>query len=218
MKIAATSDTHGRWFDIPPCDVFIHCGDLTAGGTEKETRDFAGYIDAQDQIARHSLIVPGNHDRWIYENQDLAVEMFMENDLVLLIDKEYQIDNNTFYGSPWTPPFMQWYFMAGEDKLRDIYKKIPHSVDVLITHGPPYGILDPGWNDAHVGTPSLLTAVQTRYVRHHVFGHLHADGGKTAIMKTRSVGISTQPTTLYHNVAACNDAYVLANKALEFDI
>jgi Icc-related predicted phosphoesterase len=39
---------------------------------------------------------------------------------------------------------MSWDFMAEESRLATLYQNMPASVDVLVTHRPPYGILDPG--------------------------------------------------------------------------
>jgi hypothetical protein len=49
---------------------------------------------------------------------------------------------------------------------------------VLVTHGPPGGILD----DAGYGYPALTTAIAYRShrIQAHFFGHTHACGGQTA--------------------------------------
>lgn len=82
---------------------------------------------------------------------------------------------------------------------------------MLITHGPPYGILDQRvpagmrrlapWEDEepfagsdHVGCEALLTAVQRTKPRVHVFGHLHRGYG----------GTQNQHTTFY-NASLCNE-------------
>jgi Icc-related predicted phosphoesterase len=59
-----------------------------------------------------------------------------------------------------------------------LYAKIPDDVDILVTHGPPYGILDclPG-NANHAGCPQLLEAVARLKPKLHVFGHVHGAHG-----------------------------------------
>ena len=79
---------------------------------------------------------------------------------------------------------------------------MPDVVDVLVTHGPPRGILDPGWQEAHPGSTALAGAVAARRIAHHVFGHLHDAGGQSV-----QCGATT-----FHNVAACNEQYVLVNQ------
>jgi Icc-related predicted phosphoesterase len=67
---------------------------------------------------------------------------------------------------------------------------------------PPRGILDPGGQELHVGSTALTDAVRTRQIAHHVFGHLHDAGGQTV----------QRGATTFHNVAACNEEYVLVNQ------
>ncbi len=209
MKLAIISDTHGRPFEIPECDVFIHCGDITAGGSLEETEQFMKWLRRQTQVGL-SLIVPGNHDR-CFQEEWLAVEdMFASEDVLVMIDQAIKLGDRTFYGSPWTPPFMNWFFMADEERLGMLYRAMPKEVDVLITHGPPRGILDTGYQDPHVGSIALAEAIEWRNIKHNVFGHLHSCGGQTV-----------QPYvdgTIYHNVAACDDAYNMVRKCKVLEI
>ena len=98
--------------------------------------------------------------------------------------------------------------MTTEHRLAALYEAMPDEIDVLVTHGPPYGVHDPGWQAAHVGSTALASAVSARSVQHHVFGHLHAAGGRTV----------QQGHTTFYNVAACNDAYVLVNQPRVLDV
>jgi hypothetical protein len=66
----------------------------------------------------------------------LADAVYLENDGIT-------IDGVSFWGSPYTPEFMNWAFMyprSGAGKR--IWDLIPSPLDVLITHGPPRGILE----------------------------------------------------------------------------
>jgi Icc-related predicted phosphoesterase len=61
---------------------------------------------------------------------------------------------------------------------RKYWDQIPDNLDVLITHGPPFGILDqvtPG--GTHLGCEELLKAVQEKKPKVHVFGHIHGGAG-----------------------------------------
>jgi len=156
---------------------------------------------------QHAIIVPGNHDE--------CFELFTEPTLALfgprvhvLLHESLVLDGVRFFGSPWTPLFMQWHFMATEQGLAALYEAMPEEVDVLVTHGPPWGILDPGWKAAHAGSTALASAVSARNVQHHVFGHLHAAGGR----------MLQQNHTTFYNVAACDDAYKLVNGPRVFDV
>jgi Icc-related predicted phosphoesterase len=61
---------------------------------------------------------------------------------------------------------------------RKQWERIPEGVDILITHGPPFGILDhiPG-SERWEGCPELPEAVLQAKPRVQVFGHIHAGYG-----------------------------------------
>ena len=203
MIVAVTSDTHGRPFTVPPCDIFVHCGDMTAGGTIAEQLHFADFLRKTVQ-ARYILIVPGNHDRMfqvLLDGEKYKDELGLDDRVHVLIDSGIEIEGKTFYGSPWTPPFFEWFFMAEENTLKDFFTAIPQKLDMLITHGPPYGILDPGWKDSHAGSHALWEAVSQRAITHHVFGHLHGAGGRNMLVSN----------THFWNVAGCDEAYRRVN-------
>jgi Icc-related predicted phosphoesterase len=202
MIIAAISDTHGRSFVIPECQIFIHAGDITAHGSLRETVSFAGWLARQTQ-AKHKLITPGNHDA-IFQQEPNLVKSLFDGVATVLIDESIAIDGVVFYGSPWTPIFMNWSWMKDEDGLAEIYKRIPDDTDVLFTHGPMYGIFDTGYQEPHVGSKSLGYVVKRRMINHHIFGHLHHDGGKSIYSPEE-----TNTETTFHNVAACDDSYNL---------
>ena len=203
LTVACIADTHGRSFTIPPCDLFIHAGDWTGGGSLAETAALAGWLAEQPQAKRKAL-VPGNHDLVAQEEPDRIKAMF-GGIADILIDEALEVDGRHFWFSPWTPPFMNWAWMMTEPGLAEVvYSKMPQELDMLITHGPPRGILDPGHKEPHVGSTALLAAIQSRQIRHHVFGHLHAAGGETALLFESEAPLVQ--TTL-HNVAAVDEAY-----------
>src|ERR1700678_2109640 len=211
MRVAAISDTHGRrnW-EIPSCDVFIHAGDMTAQGSLQETALFAVRLrQAMEGPGGPALrfIVPLKHDECFYTFRQAARGLFGPN-VHVLQDEAWVLDGITFYGSPWTPPFMLWYFMAEEGRLAMLYRNMAVRVDGLVTHGPPHGVLDPGWKEPHAGSTALAQAISERNVGHHVFGHLHAAGGRMM-----QVG-----NTIFYNVAACDEGYKLVNQPRVFEV
>ncbi|CAK43683.1 hypothetical protein CBS63078_88 [Aspergillus niger] len=98
------------------------------------------------------------------------------------------------YASPWTPEFCQWGFGyprqvdrynppeeegEGEEGAENPVPDYP-GVDVMITHGPPYGVLDQVVpNHMSVGCEHLYRAVKRARPRVHVFGHIHEGYGAT---------------------------------------
>ena len=98
---------------------------------------------------------------------------------------------------------------------------IPTGVDVLITHGPPWGILDspPYRRDIHdiarslLGDETLTAELSRIKPRLHVFGHIHVGAGQ----------IEGNSGTLYVNAAVTNvdfsiGDYVLARQPVVVDL
>ena len=55
---------------------------------------------------------------------------------------------------------------------------IPDDTKVLITHGPPQGILDRDYSGQFRGDASLLARVETVRPKLHLFGHVHDQNGE----------------------------------------
>ena len=105
-----------------------------------------------------------------------------------------------FWGSPVQPEFMDWAFNVkrGPD-IKKYWDMIPDDTDVLITHGPPWGLLDqirPGREVEHLGCGELLKAVRRVKPKLHVFGHIH--GG---------YGSFKEGPTQFVNASLLNEAY-----------
>ena len=64
----------------------------------------------------------------------------------------------------------------GSPKMLSTLKVIPKNIDILLTHGPAYGILDEV-NGEHVGCEDLLNELDTICPKVLVCGHLHSAHG-----------------------------------------
>ena len=101
------------------------------------------------------------------------------NNVIYLEDSEVIINNTKFYGTPVSKIFNNWAFNRDNKKLQKHWEAIPDDVDVLITHEPPYGILDLGVSNEHIGSISLYNEVVNRIKpKLHCFGHAHNSYGK----------------------------------------
>ena len=121
------------------------------------------------------------------KNPEFAKQILQDNHIIYLQDSGIKIDGVNFWGSPVQPRFFNWAFNRdrGEDLDRH-WQRIPENTDVLITHGPPYGILDttkmtmknnPDPN-GHVGCEDLRRHVLERVKpKVHIFGHIHSAHG-----------------------------------------
>lgn len=182
MKIVAISDTHGYKPNLPDGDVLIHAGDFLGAGDYREFLNFLAYLKTVTPKFKHTLIVPGNHDKWVEANPSLAKQEFAALGATLLIDEAIVIDGKTFYGTPWTPIFNMWAFMDTETGLARKFAGIPDGVDVLITHGPPNGYLDECQvPPIHVGSVSLLQEINRAQPKVTICGHVHEGRGAVDI-------------------------------------
>jgi len=175
VTIAIASDTHEleKEIEVPDADVFIHCGDFTMFSRSvraiREFNDWLGELPHRDRI-----IVPGNHDAFL-EN---PTNRKLISNATILINEGVEIEGGLrIWGTPNTPVGPGFWVPSAEERRR-IYARIPSETDVLISHGPPRGILDhaPG-SSFHAGDQELLDAVTRVKPRLHVFGHIHGAYG-----------------------------------------
>ncbi len=159
MKLVCISDTHSLHRHIPEVpdgDVLIHAGDGLGQGTLENIEDLNDWLGMLPH--RHKIVIAGNHDWAFQETPELAREAL--TNAVYLEDSSVEIEGIRFWGSPWTPTFMDWAFML--ERGQQLHKKwqlIPGDTDVLITHGPPKGIGDEanlGFKCQNVGCVDLL--------------------------------------------------------------
>jgi len=183
MRIWHISDTHSYHdlLDIPKdIDMVIHSGDCSNPrdpyNNEPEVRNFIDWYSKLDIPTK--IYVAGNHDSSI-EKKLVSTSDFYTNGIIYLEDDFIHIDGWKIHGSPITPNFGNWSFMKSRDKLDKHWSRsIDDDVDILITHGPPKGILDVSEDRNHnlenCGCNALKRHVMTRIKpRLMLFGHIH---------------------------------------------
>ena len=210
LKICHISDTHGARFHtrliIPECDVLIHSGDIGGRTGVLELEEFLRWFSKQNSLVK--LFIPGNHDlcldyTWAHQQGDpinmiIRRQIYADSmallkqypDVTCLINQEFSYSGFKFYGSPITPSFhrQNWAFNADRgEEIKKFWAKIPSDVDVLITHGPPYGIMDNipermrshATEDLNRGCKDLQEVTKKRLLnlKLHCFGHLHNSYG-----------------------------------------
>ena len=203
-KIVCLSDTHNFNAEIavPDGDWLIHSGDATVRGTEHEVEEFLGWFSKLPH--RHKIFVAGNHD-WFYQtNNRFARLMTAHFNIKYLQDSLVEIEGLKIYGAPWQPRFYDWAFNLNRGaEMAEKWKMIPDDIDILITHGPPHGILDQvqtkyGFENA--GCEELLRRVEEisnfGKLKMHVFGHIH--GG---------YGVRDKRGVKFVNASVCDEAY-----------
>ena len=192
MRILHISDTHGKHNllkNLPKTDVIVHSGDASFSGADSEVLDFLNWFC--DLNFSHKIFVAGNHDDCLYGEQ---IEGLPEN-VHYLCHSGVEIEGVRFWGVP--------LFVGDtlkESRTEQIIAQIPENTDVLISHSPPYGILDFDDN-INYGCRDLLKVVERINPRYHLFGHIHANHG------IRKIGQTT-----FVNSAIMNGIYEFVNK------
>lgn len=217
LKVVAISDTHNvplSELDLPEADLLVHAGDSTLRGREKELEAFNRELGSVKGKYKYGVvIIAGNHDFMFQDNPSYARKII--TNAHYLQDSEVVIDGKRIYGSPWQPVFHNWAFNLPKDgeQLKKRWAAIPEGTDLLITHGPPYGIGDRvdrilyDGEDPHVGCKLLAKRVLEVSPKVHVFGHIHEARGSWQLQKT-----------LYINATTCDLRYRPVNAAYEFEI
>lgn len=221
-KIVCISDTHTQLSDIsvPDGDILIHAGDALNRGTEEEFMKFI--TEYEDLPHKHKIYVPGNHD-WITERHESLVKEECKNrDIIYLNDSSRIVKGIMFWGSGITPRFGNWAWNKdsdfqghsrqpddwGYDPIQPHWDLIPHGTDILITHGPPIGVLDMSvYNGNLCGCKRLLNRIREIKPKYHVFGHIHFYGGQ----------IKKEGETTFINASVCNEQYRPVNQIISID-
>lgn len=208
-RIVAISDTHRLHgsVDIPDGDVLVHAGDFCNRGELREVPGFLLWLDALPHP--HKVLIAGNHDECFQKQpHDVAHMLTHACTVTYLQDSGCEIGGLSFFGSPWQPEFFDWAFnLPRGEALARKWRQIPTSTDVLITHGPPRGVLDVSSRGEACGCDDLLEAVEEKRPRVHIFGHIHEGHGWTR-----------RGETLFVNASSCTAAYRPTNKPIVIDV
>ena len=225
MKILSISDTHGlhesiKKRSLTKADVLIHAGDCTNYGSIPQIIEFINWFASLDKY-KHKIFIAGNHD-YGFEQYPQEIKEYLEGfpELTYLEDSSVIIDGVKFYGSPHTPYFHNWAFNCARNEedakiynkplITEYWDKIPMDTQVLITHGPPYGINDfvPYNGGEFVGCRDLLDKVYNMSdLKLNVHGHIHCGYGQQI---TNGVN--------YINPSIVTESYSPINKPIRIEI
>lgn len=218
-RFLVLSDTHGleslpESASGAYADVAIHCGDLT---TESKLEEYKASIRLLQKVnAPLKLVISGNHDftmdtpvfqrkiaecrppldpelvEKIYGKYGEARMLFEEETGITFLDEgthHFHLQNGAslrVYASPYTPSLGDWGFQYHPESGHDF--SIPQ-VDVVMTHGPPRGVLDYTRSGERAGCSFLFQAIARSRPRLHCFGHIHEGwGGKLVTWRQHTSG------------------------------
>jgi len=210
IKICAISDTHNQHsgVEIPECDILVHAGDFSYSGHALDIvalDNWFGKLKASGTVKK-IVVIAGNHD-WLCEtNPSLAASLFKNS--IYLNEQPAKVMGLKFFGSPIQPVFCNWAFnrKRGAEIARH-WAKIPDDTQVLITHGPPFDILDKVWSQPYnsvtgpdpLGCHDLRMRIdQLEHLKLHIFGHIHDSNG---------IYIDQSTGKKFVNAAICSEEY-----------
>jgi Icc-related predicted phosphoesterase len=200
------SDLHGSTIgiDVPDGDLLIIAGDVCSYGKVRELEIFDEFLSSLPHPLK--LFVAGNHDWPFVAHTPAEIKQLVRN-AIYLQDSGFEYYGLRFWGSPWQPWFMNWAFnLPRGPKLAQVWSKIPDDTDILITHSPPYGILDLVEGN-NVGCEELASALKRVRPKVHVFGHIH-----------EGYGLEERDGTIYVNASLNNSYYQLVNEPIIINI
>ena len=199
MRIVCLSDTHNQHRDlvVPRGDVLIHAGDATGEGLSVEVKDFMDWF--ANQPHRTKILIAGNHD-WFFQRNPAMARHYLDAHpgITYLQDSGIEVDGLKIWGSPWQPYYMNWAFnlLRNGSAIREAWGKIPLDTDILVTHGPPHGVMDTTANGDRVGCEELAIRLAEVKPLLHVFGHIHGGYGHVE-----------RDETTYINASNCTEDY-----------
>jgi len=210
MKIWHISDTHTYHglLKVPEdIDMVIHSGDATNPrdpyASEQEMLNFISWFSSLP--IKHKVFVAGNHDLCIERNLVTKID-FMKNGIVYLENDYTEVEGLKIWGSPFTPTFGEgWAFNKKRSALHDIWKEIPDDVDIVVTHGPPKGILDLAYHQLNCvefcGDEALRKRMYLLNPKLCLFGHIH---NNEDIINAGTMKLSNHDT-IYSNGSVVTD-------------
>lgn len=179
-RIVVMSDTHTlhRRLVVPEGDIVVHCGDWSGADTLDEHEEFFAWFAALPH--RNKILVAGNHEKSMEpERMGGTLRRRMPRSITYLEDNRADIQGIRFWGSPRTVGYPSMAFThRAIDKPERIWSRVHEDTDVLVTHGPPYGILDLGGSGQRHGDRALLARVEQIRPPLHLFGHVHEGNGR----------------------------------------
>lgn len=214
-RIVCISDTHTKHWEIPYIpegDILIHSGDFTLSGKDDEIIDFIKFFESQPH--KYKIIIAGNHDItlqtdwykkhfWRFShNKEGPILLDAENlknqicsKFIYLEDSEININGIRIYGTPWTELYHDWAFMLKSEELNNIWELIPSGIDILITHGPPFGCglsyVIKNNEKIDFGDKGLSKHIEKIKPCINIFGHVHESYGTNRINGITYINCST---------------------------
>jgi Icc-related predicted phosphoesterase len=218
------SDFHGEPQSLPPADVYVCTGDMLKNFPLVDVGP-AGYltriIDPKREVELQTRWIreQGSWRRFLGSPEAPVIVCRGNHDFVdlapLFGGETYEIGLNSSevhevcglrFGGVRGIPYIrgEWSDEFRDEFWHDLTKGLYHAnLDVLVTHAPPWGILDVhdpafGWGPDHIGAQAIWNYLAERIyvgppIKVHLFGHAH--GKNAQITEQGGILFSNAATT-----------------------
>lgn len=219
MRIWTISDTHCKhgFLEIPKnIDLVIHAGDESNyRDPYMNNNECLNFLEWYKNLnIQYKVFVPGNHSTAI--GRGLIKKADIPKEIIFLLHESVEIDGIKIFGSPYTPSFgTGWAFNVHRNTIGSYWEEIPANTDILVTHGPPRGILDLTLYDSRdgadgksffqCGCDSLLEKIKEIKPKFNIFGHIHNEprcynSGMLKPQNLETTFINASVVDLSHNI------------------
>jgi Icc-related predicted phosphoesterase len=160
----------------------------------------------------YKIVILGNHDL-DYMMREEKVDPLIEGPKILsnafvLNCQSLDVCGLKIYGIQWFW-FNTWNFDYYDYKYKGLEKfDIPENTDILVTHGPPFGILDD-----YSGSKLLLSEITIKKPRYHLFGHMHSKNGCI-----ETIWGHNKSTCFLNSASVCENSTKIVNKPTVINI
>jgi len=213
VTIVHMSDSHKMHKylkDFPQGDIFIHSGDISHKSEWKRIweNNTTGEFEAAPSIVSFNewvkqlpyaikICILGNHDMGFNDTTSEFIQQNVLNNVIYLQDEALTINYKgkrllKLFGTPWTTSSNMGFSMSRKE-IGKKWDSIPLDTDVLVTHLPPFGVMDLAftnsepffcstcqiqhYNGRHWGDVSLrkkcIKLNERGRLKAHLFGHVH---------------------------------------------
>ena len=213
--ISDTHNKHNQLTaDLPGGDLIIHSGDISSLGRKSEVERFVRWFENLPYT--YKVFVAGNHDlsfesEVLYRKKAQYFDGTNDWDLPAVDGKPEWLVNllsiglsgGTFYlenqsidiegvkiwGSPYSARFgREWAFNVDRGAAsRELWGTIPPDANIIVTHGPLFGVGDRTNGNMNVGCEDLRETIMNLEPDFHLCGHIHEGYGYTQFGKTHCI-------------------------------
>jgi Icc-related predicted phosphoesterase len=193
MNVLITSDSHLEYpylETLPEADIFIHAGDWTNLGYRHSKAEFALFEKFLSEAREKYPVVLALHG-----NHDLGFSNYLWTKWgVTPIDGiTYQHSSGlTIHGVALTPAYdkpemlLEWQFMTIDEAEEEAAWDF-EAVDIVVSHGPPFGYLDLTHSGKRIGSREAVSYIRQKQPKLFICGHIHEAAGEAVLRETRII-------------------------------